>query len=604
MHSSEEPLEPAWARSVGLVFLALGLSVWAWFPMLAQYPSTATLDGRYFHHQLAVAKAAVLRYHELPLWNAFDCRGIPMWDHPENITASPLFWLTLPLSTTVTVIVWHLVHTSVGFCGMWLLARRELKLTREATFIAAAIWAFASGHTTQYAGAHEALISFYNAPLLLFLWRRAEHAWSYAVGCGLVLAWMGYDGATYPLPHSLVLLGIETLTRVWPARRGLRIVKAAGVVGLVFVTASAARMLPLVVQLGAHKRVLEPDFDHLSLAMFRDMYTLRSASYLSRLHDQQYVWGEYLTYVGWLGVLLALVGLAASATELGWLVAVGVALGLLMFGHFAKFAPWTLLHDHVFPFKSMRVPARFRLLLMMPISLWIALAADRVPAMVEKHRARWGAVARSVLVGLGLLVAGDAAGLGQELIPPRFSGAPELRLPSSTRFFYGGSGLTPDTINQPRQNRAYAGCRAAWAWYADAPLWEGDVPQARATDDGAVVEVANRTHNTFTLDVAVTRPSRIVLNSAYERSWRSDVGEVVEQGHLLALDLPPGQHRVHLRYWPQYLTLGLVISLLGLLGSVVFLFRADLRAALARRRPPPADEARSADAPASPDTGA
>ena len=57
-------------------------------------------DGRYFVHQIEIAKAAVRHYHEAPLWNAFDCRGIPMWDHPENITASPFFSLdTFPHST-------------------------------------------------------------------------------------------------------------------------------------------------------------------------------------------------------------------------------------------------------------------------------------------------------------------------------------------------------------------------------------------------------------------------------------------------------------------------------------------------------------------------
>lgn len=577
--SDTKRIAPPWLRAAALVILALAVATWMWWPAIIAYPGTATLDGRYFHHQLAISKAAVLRYHELPLWNAFDCRGIPMWDHPENITGSPLFWLTLPLSATKTMLVWHIVHCAVGFLGMWLLAREELKLSRSGTFLAALLWACAAGHTTQYAGAHEALVCFYNAPLLLFLWRRAETSWNAAVGCGLVLAWMMYDGATYPLPFTAVMLGLETLFRVWPPKRGLRVAAAGLVVAVVAVSVGAARMLPLVDQLRAHARVMEPDVDHISLAMLRDMYTLRSASYLSRLDEQQYVLGEYLTYIGWVGVFLTIVGMAVSA-EITWLLLLGGALFVLMLGHFGGPAPWTLLHDHVFPFKSMRVSARFRLLLMLPISLWIALATERAPKLVSRFSRQWGAVARVLVPGVALLVAGDIAGLGQELIVPRFAGAPEQRVVPSTRFHYGGPGLARDSIDQPSQNRAYLGCRAAWVWYADAPLWEGDVPQARAMDDGATVEVADRTHNTFTLDVDVKRPSRIVLNSAYDAGWRTDVGTAVENAHQLAVDLPPGHHKVHLAYWPKKLTLGIIISAIGLIASIAFLSRSRLRRAI------------------------
>lgn len=557
-----------------VALLAVVLSVWAWWPMFVDYPGTATLDGRYFHHQLAIAKAAVTRYHELPLWNPFDCAGIPMWDHPEGITASPIFWLTIPFSTTVTMMIWHIVHAAVGFVGMWLLARRELELGETGAFIACVLWTFASCHTTQYAGAHEALISFYNAPLLLYLWRRAEHDWNAAVGCGLVLAWMAYDGATYPLPHSLLMLGLETLMRLWPAKRGLRVVAAGAVVGVVAFSVGAARILPLMAQLGSHTRAMDyPDADHLTAATFRDMYMMRTSAYLAHLPNQQYVIGEYLTYIGWLGVLLAFLGLMLTASELWWLVLLSFALVLLMAGHFAPWAPWTLLR-HVPPFTSMRVSARFRLLLMMPIALWIALATERAPALVSRWFPRWGRSVRAVLVGSALLVAGDAAGLGQELIVPRFQGAPERKeLVASPRFYYGGPGLASDTIDQPRQNRASRACRAAWTWHQNAALWDGDVPQAKATDDGAVVDSVSRTHNTFTMEVTATRPSRILLNSAYEESWRSDVGAVVSERDTLAIDVPEGKHRIKARYWPRRFTFGIVLSVLGLLGALGFLLR-------------------------------
>lgn len=248
-----------------------------------------------------------------------------------------------------------------------------------------------------------------------------------------------------------------------------------------------------------------------------------------------------------------------------------------MLGHFSPKAPWSVLHAHVFPFKQMRVSARFRLLLMVPISIWIASATERMPDFVRRYSVRWGSAVRVALVGCALLCAGDVVGLGQEMIRVRFTDAPEQKVTQSPNFYYGGPGLAGDFIDQPRQNRAWLGCRAyEWSFVADAPLWEGDVPQARAVDQGATVIGVTRTHNTFSLDVDVAQPSRILLNSGYDRGWQSNVGTVVEVSHQLALDLPPGHHLIKMRYWPEKLTLGLWLSFFGLLGSILFLLRGRL----------------------------
>lgn len=571
------PIVPFWARAAALVALALLLTVWAWWPMFAAYPGTSIEDGHYFHYMVETSKATVRQYHELPLWNPFDCRGIPMWDHPENITASPIFWLTVPFSATITIIVWNVVHLAAGFIGMWLLVRDDLKLGRTTALIAACFWAFAAGHTMHYAGEHEALISFLDAPILLYLWRRAEKDWNYAVATGLAFGWMVYDGATYGLPHTCVLLAIETATRLWPPRRALRVLGAVVVVGVVGLSVGASRLLPLMDQFAHHKRpALYPDVDHLAnWKTIRDMYTLRSPHWRARFPPQQYLFGEYLSYIGWLGVALCLLGLVASASEMAWLYFVGLVLTILMLGHFSPNSPWSLLHAHVFPFKQMRVPARFRLLLMLPISIWIASGTERVPMFIRRFSPRWGSAVRVAMVGCALLCAGDVVGLGQEMIRVRFTDPPEQKVERSPNFYYGGPGLTADWIDQPRQNRAWLGCRSyEWSFGTDAALWEGDVPQARATDDGITVKSVTRTHNTFTVDAEVTKPSRLLLNSAYDIGWQSSVGSVVEVApHTLGLDLQPGHHTIRMRYWPQKMTLGVTLTSIGLLGSLLFLTR-------------------------------
>jgi hypothetical protein len=582
MRRSEPPLTPSWLRFAGILGLGLVITVVVWWPMFHAYPGTPIEDGHSFFHQIEIAKAAVRFYREIPLWNPFDCKGAPLWDHPENITASPIFYLTLPLSSGITVIVWHVVHVVFGFFGAWLLCRDDLRLSRAATFVVASAWSFGTVHN-QYAGEHMAFVSFYNAPLLLFAWRKAEHSWNWAVGTGLLLALMVYDGATYPLPLTIVFLGVESCTRLTSVPRALNLAKRAGVVGLVGLSVGASRILTVQDQFATHNRVMEDDFDHLAnLKTWLDMYLLRSPHWRSRMEGQQYVFGEYMAYIGWLGVLVFVLGFAFAVTESSWLVVIMAVLVVLMLGHFAKWAPWTFLHAHVPPFKSMRVPARFRLLLALPIAICMGYAVDRFPALVARWRPSLAGAARTALFGIAVFAVGDGAGLFTEILEYRFQDPPPAVVTRSTRFYYGGRDLSADYANQPRQNHAWLGCRTTWAYNMGAAVWAGDVAQAKAADDGAVVEVANRTHNTFTLDVNATRPSRVLLNSGYDRGWQTTVGTVVNDNALLAVDLPEGHHRVELRYWPRRLTLGIWLSVLGLLGSLAFLFRGDLKEALKR----------------------
>jgi uncharacterized membrane protein YfhO len=82
-----------------------------------------------------------------------------------------------------------------------------------------------------------------------------------------------------------------------------------------------------------------------------------------------------------------------------------------------------------------------------------------------------------------------------------------------------------------------------------------------------------RTHNTFSLSVENATSARYVLDSAYDPGWQTDVGTVVETPNkMLAVEVPPGEHAIHMKYWPRRLTLGFVLSFLGLAGVVWFFF--------------------------------
>lgn len=561
-------------RVLGVFFLGAVLAVVAWFPMIDAYPNTPEGDGRTFLRMFNSMKAAFRVHHELPLWNPYECGGSPLWDDPESMAASPLIWATVGLSATTTMYVWNVVHLAIGFTGMWLLCRRELSLSRIAAFASACIYTFGVCHASQYAGAHAALISFLDVPLALFLWRGADKNPSKAVGLGILVALMFYDGATYPIPHTALLLGAETLTRVGSFARLKKIVKAGVITVVVGLGGGAARVLPLVDQFRSKHRVIAPDADHLlRWTTLKSMYTLREVHWWYRLPEQTYVWGEYDAYVGVIVVFMCFVGILFAGRKYAWMLALSLFVFIMMLGHFRDWAPWSLLNHHVFPFKSMRVSARFRLVLCIFIAAYVGVAMDRVPVVLGRFfGSRTAGIARTVVCGVALLGAGDVMGVAGELVATRFGGAPEHAVKASTRLFYEGPDMAAE-VDQPLQNRGRRMCMLAWAFSSEAATWTGDVPQARAKDASVKVEVANRTQNTFTIDAVAERPGRILVNSGFERGWRSDVGTVTQENLLLAVDVPAGRHRIHLSYVPKGLYAGFAVSLVTFLGCTVYFVR-------------------------------
>ncbi len=557
-------------RAVVLCLVALALSTFFWWPILAAYPSTQGGDGPPYFKTLEAARVAVTRYHELPLWNPYECGGLPLWDNPQAPAGAPLAWLMLLFGTTITMTAWYVLHTAIGFLCMWVFARHDLGLSRAATFVASCVWAFNGFHQQHYSGGHFTFVPFLYFPLALYLWRRAEKSLLAAVAMGALASWMFWEGGVYPLPHLALILAAETLMRAWPARRLVPILRAAGVVALVAFVLSASRMLPVADQLRSHTRSLGEETDHLVWSTLKEMFLARSHG--RHVEGQEYVWPEFGAYIGPILLFLAISGIFVGGLSNAWIVALLVYSFLLMMGHEGRLAPWSILKGHVFPFKEMRVPSRFRCEVTLFLAALVGVALDRWPAVLRRlGRGYTPGRARALLVAFALIGVGDMIGVGLSWFTGCFTGAPAAVVTPSTRLYYGGAGLA-QMIDQPSQNRGRLQCWDEWGLYQGAPLWEGDVPQARAGTPDVTVEVANRTQNTFTLDVDARAPGKVLLNSSFDYGWRASVGSLSEQNRELVLDVPAGKSHVELRYWPRLLTLGIVINVLGVLGVSAFLY--------------------------------
>lgn len=564
-------IAPRWMRALALGLLAFALSILAWWPMFAAYPATQAGDGAFFHKSLEAIRISLVRWHELPQWNPYDCGGAPLWANPQLPAAAPMIWPIVSLGTLRTVHLWYVGHSAIGFAGAWLFARSELRVGRAAAFFAATAWAFCGFHQQHYHGGHLAFVGFLYFPLALLFWRRAEASATAAVLLGLLVAWTMLEGGIYPLPHLAVILAVETLTRLRSRARLVAIVRAAAIVLVVALFVGGIRFLPVMSELRAHKRPLPEEHDLVQWTTLKDMFLVRTHE--RGVLGQEYVWPEYGAYLGPIVLALAVVGVVLCGIEDLWLLLLLVFSFALMLGHLGKYAPWSFLKLHVYPFTQMRVPSRFRAEVSLFAIALAAIAVDRLPGALRRFLVRFQRtdLARTVLFGLAMIAAGDILSVGAMNLQGAFTEATEnYAIDVSPRFHYGGSPYVP-LVDLARANRGRLQCWEEWAFGEGAPLWEGDVPQARP-EPGAKATVANvqRTQNTFTFDVVADAPATIQLNTVYDRGFRTNVGALRDVSKQLVLDVPSGRHHVRVAYRAPLLVPGAILSALGLLGVLLF----------------------------------
>jgi hypothetical protein len=284
------------------------------------------------------------------------------------------------------------------------------------------------------------------------------------------------------------------------------------------------------------------------------------------------VWPEYGTYLGPFLLALALLGIFFSLRRHAWVAVLFAVAFLLMLGHVAPWAPWALLKGHVFPFKEMRVPSRFRCEVSMFLAVFVGFAVDGLPRLLSLALPGSRRMLRTGILAIALIGVGDMCAVGLEWFRVCFNNPPEQVVAVSPHLYVHGEGLA-SMIDQPRQNRIRLECWDEWGFGAGAPLWEGDVPQARATSSAVHVANVRRTQNTFAFDVDAQVPSRVLLNSTYDRGWTSTVGTVQEQSKLLVVDVPAGHSQVLVKYWPRWIGPGLLLTAIGLCVSIAFWFR-------------------------------
>lgn len=556
---------------IAVALLGVGLTLGFWAPAFLEPHNTGFGDWHLFHNMWETGRVAIERHGEIALWNAFHCGGVTLWGNPQNQVLSPLFFVSLLVGSTLALKVHLVVHHFLGMSGMFVFARREVGLGHIASGLAAIAWACSGTFAWDGAGGHSTFLGFYLFPWLLFFYRRAADDPRFCGAVAATFLMLLLDGGTYTPPFAILFLAFDTAARLADAERRRGVVRAGVLCGLLTAMLGAVRAVPAMLTIRRFPRQdLTGAPDSVTFAEVIEMLTGREHEWR---WGHEFVWAEYGAFIGWTVIALGLLGALVALRRRQGALVVGAALfGLYMVGNKDTFFPWTLT-QHLPVFDNLRVPSRFAVLFNFFFALLAALALQELVDLLGRLR-RFRFLGWVSVVVPALIVIGATVDIFLVNVPinDRWDGAPLYALDTDDRYYVeAGRDTWTYYSSLPRMNRGSRFCNEAIAIEIPRRLWSGPGPQARLEETGGRVIDWGRTSNTVWADVELEEPGTVLFNQRWAVDWESNVGQVRDLDHQLAVDAPAGRHRIEVRYFPREIpplaALFVVGSLLALLNA-------------------------------------
>ena len=324
------------------------------------------------------ARNAAFRAGELPLWTTGLFMGAPLLANPQLGSFYPPNWLTAPLDGPAAIKISILLHLVLAGSGVVLLYRSAVSRRWVPAVGAGILFAF-GGHLGAHVEQINQLQGLAWMPLLFALYHRslcAESGGRAALLLAFAWALQIFSGHTQTVFISGLGLALYGAAWGWQ-RRGIRqmvralLLLAGG--GALALLLALPQLLPSLELMGMSNR--GGGFNPQQATAFSLPPNLLGRALLPGYEGQ--LFGEYVAYLGVLGLGLALWGLAARSGGAKWRWALLAAAGLgLALG---RFNPLYLLLAELPGFDLFRVPARFLALFGLAMALLAGMGIEALP---------------------------------------------------------------------------------------------------------------------------------------------------------------------------------------------------------------------------------
>jgi hypothetical protein len=502
------------------------------------------------------ARLAVVKYHQLPLWNPYYCGGIPGLGTPSAHFAAPTFLLAILFGTLRSDPLIGIAMTLVGLEGTFRYARSRRCGVVGSAFVAP-VFALSGYFDRWQTQGWTHFLGFELLPWALLGARMALGGSRRGVVIlALAVAWIIGFGGTYAAPITALAImfeGMEALARRIRSPRKMGRVLLMGILASVFVLlTSLVRLWPIAEMLSAAPRVIEAVEGRSAAQLWNLLFgdparRFRRADFLVGLPA------------------LPLFFLGTTRKRARPLLVAGALWLWLSVGYQLKKGSLYAALRHVPPYTMLRAPERFLEVFILVFAVVAALTVRRVEVAAHRKPA-YALLAFAYLAFLAgdlvLLVQNDLASARERsmVAPP----------PVIDRDFHQSRGNRWLAAYYPAMSRGVLACFDDYNVAQSPDLGAGLANEEYLRDTGAgTVQRTAWSPNRIDLHVELIRPARVYVNQNWHPGWHSSEGSVVSENELLAIDLPAGRRDLSLRFWPRSALGGGATSLAALAVAIL-----------------------------------
>jgi hypothetical protein len=553
------------------VFAAV--AVCASWPLLSTAPALNEFrDAHVLAHYETAAREAVLRWHQMPLWDPYYCGGMYLLGTPQARFVSPTFLLSLLFGERRAEAITVFVMITVGLEGAFRYARSR-GATAFGAMLAAPLFAL-SGVFAVSPGL--GWIGFFSFELLPWIALGVRRALARELGGVLIaagaMAWCIGMGGTYPAPIAAVWCAFEVVEFL--AKRARRRRDARVAIGLALVAAAAllaaglaaVRIWPIVDTLAVAPRVIAGTAGN-SLGKELGMLFLGPQDKTEN--------GSF-----YLGALAAPALLAGLLRRRSLPMVIAATLWMWLAGGYDLHPSLFALLRELPIYSSLRYPERF----LVPFALAAAVLAARgiswAEAVVRARRRRAkGRSPRGRQVVLAIaaiaLVVNVAPMVRQHAIHAEERPLSTPPDESEPRPFHQARGTRWGLAYYEPMQRGSLSCWEAYP-VPQSPLLRGDLENEEWLDDASAGTLVERawSPDRIDLDADLARPATVLVNQNWHSGWRASIGEVESQHGLLGVAMPAGKNTLTLSFAPKSATGGGWTSFAALLAFALLAWRA------------------------------
>jgi hypothetical protein len=497
-----------------------------------------------------------------------------MFAYPQSNILTPFLLLELVFGVVIGMKLEILFHLLLGMYGMYLISSKLYKFTHISSLIPSVVYMMSGMYAFNLAAGQTNFMSIAFVPFVYYFFVKGMDDIRHAIISGYFFAIMIFEGGTYTVPHTGLFIVILSLILAIQ-NKSLKPLRAAIVSGITGCLLSAIKLLPFLELFRMAPRYIESTEAMTFELLYRTL--LYRVQYLSLqgFPGQAWGWEEYAHYVGFLPLILGLIGIfIAYKKKWEWpLIITGIFFLVLAWGNFSDFSPWNILHQLPL-FKSQRVPSRFMQYFIFMLSIVVGFSVTKMEAYSFRifPNTRFSNVFAVLML---LAITMDLMGVNSSVFAVAFPYKPPIiqkneyfrQVIGDPNGLYKGFLENLGTLNSYEPVRLPTAAKPI----NDSEYKKGEV---YLIGDGTAI-LKKWTPNSVTVDVK--GEGFLLMNQNYATGWHTNNNKQVIPFHgLLATRIDRNDTEITFRYLPLTFSIGAIVSFTTLIISLLLLFRQEL----------------------------